>query len=61
MARQLAPSKLDEIASPEAQQAWTASPPSEVVAASRKFPELGGDKYDDRLACLLKAEEEQKL
>jgi hypothetical protein len=55
MATRLAPSKLDEIASPEAQQAWIASPPSEVVAASRKFPEPRGDENDHKLDCLFNA------
>jgi len=57
MASPPAPSKLDEIASPEAQQAWITSPPSEVVSPSRRFPELGDDEYDDRLAYLLNAPE----
>jgi hypothetical protein len=57
MATQPSVSKLDEIATPEAQKAWLVSPASETVAPRRKFPKLGDDKYDDRLADLLNAPE----
>jgi hypothetical protein len=57
MARQPNASKLDEIATPEVQKAWLVSPASEMVMPMRKFPELGDDRYDDRLADLLNAPE----
>lgn len=57
MATRLGRTRLDEIATPEAQKAWLVSPASEMVTATRKFPELKDDKYDDRLAFLLSAPE----
>ena len=48
-------SKLDEIATPDEQKAWLASPVSAFPVPGRKPPELADDKYDERLAYLLNA------
>jgi len=57
MASRLTSSKLNEVATPEAQNALVDSSPSNVVPASRKFPELRDDEYDDRLTELLNTPE----